>query len=51
MFRKFSLVIVAVALLAVAGCDAGSNSFSQQSEPSVQTQVAMLSPIATKEMK
>ncbi len=51
MFKSLTLVIVAVTLLVLGGCDADSNSFSQRDEPSVQTHVALLSPNNTKEMK
>lgn len=56
MSKRLTLSVVAVTLLIITGCDAGSNAFSQRSEPSVneplvQTQVAMLSPITAKEMK
>jgi|SaaInlV_135m_DNA_2_1039731.scaffolds.fasta_scaffold158658_2 hypothetical protein len=49
MFKNVALTIVVVTLLALTGCDAGSNSFSQRTAPPTngavaETQVAVLFP-------
>jgi hypothetical protein len=51
MLKKVAIVIVAVTILVLGGCDPGSNSFSQCSQPTSVALVAQLSSSTAKELK
>lgn len=51
MLKKLTILTAAVTILALTGCDPGSNSFSKCSQPTSVTQVAQLPSNIAKESK